>query len=253
VRALETLVDDMTELLVSRGRTDGELVRWLDSTIHHPDITPTDAQLFVVRLVRKLIDGRGLTLEFLLRDMFRLRQAVERKIDVHRAAAKTKAFFQLVMDVAHRPELSVSPERCFTYDAQKYPNGLVCERWREFNRHLFPRAGEMNDEEFDCAKFLDGELDVVQCWVRNIERRPGDSFWLQTSTDKFYPDFVCRLTDGRILVVEYKGEDRWSNDDSKEKRTIGELWESLSGGRCLFIMPKGKNLEAIRAKITAKP
>ena len=248
VRALETLVDDMTELLVSRGRTDGELVRWLDSTIHHPDITPTDAQLFLVRLVRKLIDGRGLTLEFLLRDMFRLRQAVERKIDAHRAAARTKAF-QLVMDVAHRPELSVSPERCFTYDAHKYPNGPVCGRWREFNKHLFPRAGEMNDEEFDCAKFLDGELGVVQCWVRNIERRPGDSFWLQTSTDKFYPDFVCRLADGRILVVEYKGEDRWSNDDSKEKRTIGGLWESLSGGRCLFIMPKGRNLEAIRAKI----
>jgi type III restriction enzyme len=251
VHALEMLVDDVSELFASQGWTEGGLVRWLDHTIHHPDITPMDAQLFLVKLVRKLIDGRGLSLEFLVRDMFRLRQAVERKIDAHRIAAKTKAF-QLVMDVAHRPELSVSPERCFTYDARKYPNGPVCERWREFRKHLFPRAGEMNGEEFDCAKYIDGELEDVQCWVRNVERRPGESFWLQTSTDKFYPDFVCRLTDGRILVVEYKGEDRWSNDDSKEKRTIGDLWESLSGGRCLFVMPKVKDLEAIRAKISAR-
>jgi len=42
-------------------------------------------------------------------------------------------------------------------------------------------------------------------------RSPQHSFWLQTSTDRFYPDFVCKLRDGRILGVEYKGHDRWSN------------------------------------------
>jgi type III restriction enzyme len=103
-------------------------------------------------------------------------------------------------------------------------------------------------EEFECARFID-TLDEVEFWVRNLERRHSSSFWLQTSTDKFYPDFVCKLKDGRYLVVEYKGEDRWSNDDSKEKRDIGGLWESRSGGNCLFIMPKGKDLRAIKAKI----
>jgi type III restriction enzyme len=73
---------------------------------------------------------------------------------------------------------------------------------------------------------------------------------LPTSTDKFYPDFVVRLKDGCILVVEYKGADRWSDDDSKEKRLIGEVWEKRSGGRCLFIMPKGKDFNAIRQKIS---
>ena len=34
----------------------------------------------------------------------------------------------------------------------------------------------------------------------------------------------CNLKDGRYLVAEYKGADRWSNDDSKEKRRLGELW-----------------------------
>jgi type III restriction enzyme len=72
---------------------------------------------------------------------------------------------------------------------------------------------------------------------------------LQTSTDKFYPDFVAELTDGRILVVEYKGEDRWTNDDSREKRAIGELWAERSGGRCVFVMPRGRDFNAIATAI----
>jgi len=41
-------------------------------------------------------------------------------------------------------------------------------------------------------------------WIRNVARHTR-SFWLPTTTDKFYPDFVAQLADGRLLVVEYKG------------------------------------------------
>jgi type III restriction enzyme len=84
-------------------------------------------------------------------------------------------------------------------------------------------------------------MEEVGFWVRNLERQEKFSFWLQTSTDKFYPDFVCKLKDGRYLVVEYKGADRWSNDDSREKRRLGEFWALKSDGKCLFVMPKGKD------------
>jgi hypothetical protein len=50
-------------------------------------------------------------------------------------------------------------------------------------------------------------------------------FRLLTAADKFYPDFVAKRKDGRILVVEYKGDDCISNDDSKEKKSVGALWE----------------------------
>jgi type III restriction enzyme len=56
---------------------------------------------------------------------------------------------------------------------------------------------------------------------------------------------VAKLKDGRILVVEYKGADRWSNDDSKEKLAVGELWADRSNGACLFVMPKGPDWGAI--------
>jgi type III restriction enzyme len=108
-------------------------------------------------------------------------------------------------------------------------------------------------EEFRCAQFLDSMVPEIKSWVRNLDQPPAQSFWLQTSTDRFYPDFVCLLNDGRYLVVEYKGEDRWSNADSTEKRNIGELWAKRSGGRCLFVMPKGEELNVIGARIRAMP
>jgi hypothetical protein len=89
----------------------------------------------------------------------------------------------------------------------------------------------------------------VKFWVRNLSRKVT-SFRLQTSKDWFYPDFLCQLNDGRVLVVEYKGEHLFA--DAEEKRAVGAVWESRSGGKCLFVMPEGKDLEKIRRKISGK-
>ena len=52
----------------------------------------------------------------------------------------------------------------------------------------------------------------------------------------FSPDFAAQLEDGRLLAVEYKGAHLASGPETHEKRTIGELWERTSTGRCLFAM-----------------
>jgi len=72
------------------------------------------------------------------------------------------------------------------------------------------------------------------------------SFFLQKASDRFYPDFICKLEDGRILAVEYKGADRWGS--AEDDRKIGELWEELSDGKCLFVMAKDKDWNPIKAK-----
>lgn len=129
----------------------------------------------------------------------------------------------------------------FHFDPQVYP-----ARWLypataryKFRKHYYPLPGELKEdidaEETACAIELD-RLDAVKCWVRNLERQPEASFWLPTSTDRFYPDFVAELTDGRLFALEYKGGDRYSNDDSKEKRDIGTVWAAASQGRCVFAM-----------------
>ncbi len=73
------------------------------------------------------------------------------------------------------------------------------------------------------------------------------SFFLQKADGRFYPDFICKLEDGRILAVEYKGKDRWIG--AKDDRDIGDLWEELSGGKCLFVMATDKDWKVILEKM----
>jgi len=90
-------------------------------------------------------------------------------------------------------------------------------------------------EEFVCAQMLDSLNDKVDFWIRNVARHVN-SFRLPLASGFFYPDFVAKLKDGRIFVVEYKGAHLAGsgNDDTNEKRLIGSLWERSSAGKGLF-------------------
>lgn len=244
-RFVDQLHNQLSLIAHEPGWTVAGLANWLDRQIPHPDITQTQSSLFIQNAVMNITETRGLSLEQLARLKFRLRNAVEAKISFYREQQRKDCYQQTLFGPNHI-ELAVEPSCCFTYDNDRYsPNWYYEGGWR-FNKHYFNLIGELKSEgeEFECARFLDG-LPQVKHWVRNLERRSESSFWLQTSTDRFYPDFVAELTDGRYLVVEYKGEDRWSNDDSKEKRVIGELWAERSGGKCIFVMPKGKEISVI--------
>lgn len=89
-------------------------------------------------------------------------------------------------------------------------------------------------EEFICAQMLDSLNDKVEFWIRNVAQHVN-SFRLPLAT---YPDFVAKLKDGRIFVVEYKGQHLAGsgNDDTNEKRLVGALWEKASAGKGLFAM-----------------
>ncbi len=60
--------------------------------------------------------------------------------------------------------------------------------------------------------------------------------WLPTSFGRLYPDFVCELTDGRLLVAEYKGEHLRNVPKEIEKGEVGRLWAEHSGGSRRFAM-----------------
>ena len=246
---IDELQNTMTLFAADQGWTPAELVTWLDRAIPHPDVTFRESNAFLSRLVMRLIDERGFTLDRLVMDKYHLRAAVAAKIQAHRLEARKQAYNRFLLPDFQTP-LEVHPEVCFTYPRDAYPYNTLYRGAYPFKKHYYPQVGDLEDrgEEFNCAVFLDS-LPEVQVWVRNLERRPNHSFWLQTSTDRFYPDFVCLLHDGRYLVVEYKGEDRWSNEDSREKRIIGEVWEKRSGGRCLFVMPHGQNYSTIKSRI----
>jgi type III restriction enzyme len=88
-------------------------------------------------------------------------------------------------------------------------------------------------EEWLCAQAIERHRQVRR-WVRNLDSDPVAGFWLPTSFGRFYPDFVCELIDGRLLVVEYKGAPWRTMVKEIEKEQVGRLWAERSAGRCRF-------------------
>ena len=248
---VEELHGQLTALSGWEDWSVAELASWLDNTIIHRDIPSIDTGAFLIRVIEHLTTERGIPLAELVHDKYRLRRRVEDKIEACRTENRKNAHQTFLVEDS---PLEVTPEVCFSYPRSEsaYGTSSPYKGSREFQRHYYPRIFDLDDkgEEYDCACFIDG-VEEMDFWVRNIANRPSQSFWLQTSTDKFYPDFVCRLKDNRFLVVEYKGADRWTTDDSKEKRHIGEFWERRSKRKCLFVMPRGTNFDEIRAKVRA--
>ena len=234
----------MRLLSSDKGWTITELVSWLDRTISHPDISYGESSPFILATVQKLIDERALSLAHLAHDKYRLRLVITQKIEKYRKENHAKAYQSFMLEDS---PLIVSPEKTFTYDSLRYPVKPYRGAY-QFRKHYYDDVGKFDSsEEEKCAVFLDN-LAEIELWVRN-PAKGSKAFWLQTSSDKFYPDFVCKLKDGRFLVVEYKGADRWSNDDSKEKRNLGNLWAERSDGLCLFAMPKGKDFKMISSLV----
>lgn len=138
------------------------------------------------------------------------------------------------------PKVRVQKDIAFTFNPEFYPAKKFYEGSVQFGKHFYEKIGDMNKEEIFCAQQTDCNS-KVETWIRNVEHDPEYSFWLPTHKDKFYPDFVIKLTDGTFAAVEYKGEHLSQNPDSLEKKTVGEIWAEKSNGFCKFIMPTKKD------------
>lgn len=250
IQFLEELRQQLTFNDVRGPRTESELAEWLDRAIAHRDITQTQSSLFLRRMVDALVTERGIPLAEVVAARFRLRDAVAQNIDQHRIRAFAESYQRMLLPEAATP-LEVSPELCFQFPRDNYPANRFYQGAIKFQKHYYELPADMNDEEALCATVIDG-LPEVRYWVRNLERRPDCAFWLQTSSDRFYPDFVALLKDGIQLVVEYKRADMMTTDDTKEKKALGELWEARSKGRCIFRLVGRADLDqALKAAVAA--
>lgn len=228
-----------------------DLLRVLDRRLRRDAILQPD----MIAWLGRMIDGlaaRGFEPTYLARHVNDLVDAAAAQLTKLLATEKRVAFQRSLLSGPQQVRLDQHIQ--FRFDPQVYPAHWfypASARFR-FKKHYYPLPGELKEdidaEETACAIEVE-RLDVVKRWVRNLERQPQASFWLPTSTDRFYPDFVAELNDGRLLAVEYKGGDRYSNDDSREKRDIGSVWAAASEGRCIFAMvtdaaTAGRSVEA---------
>ncbi|MCF7543404.1 DEAD/DEAH box helicase [Pseudomonas petrae] len=241
--------DDVATYLpgFSHDRTATDLIGWLDQETRDHTIKQPVLREWLRRTIDGLL-GRGFSLEQLLKGQFVLRRKLSEQLASAKVAAYKKGFQQALFEGGLEVVTSDGPDHAYTYpaDMTAYPAHYYYQGPYRFKKHYYPVPGDLNwktgkgkvTEEFDCAQAIE-MLDEVEFWVRNLVH--PSQFWMPTSKQRTYPDFVARLTDGRLLVVEYKGGDRITADQEKEKKLVGELWAARSNGKGVYLMAQQKD------------
>ena len=224
-----------------------KLATWFCRNLSDITLTHESKRAFVAAWVSNLLLKSNMNLGKINQRKFEIRNLLEARINGLRKLAVNKAYQESLFGGDAEQHISVSDEYVFTFNPYAYaPNRDFADEYGpyDFRHHYYSRIGNFDSkEEFECAVWLDQQADKgrIGFWVRNLVRREGSSFSLQKSDGKFYPDFICQLPNETILIVEYKGGDKWDAPKVKMDRLVGELWANMSGGRCRFVMVKDKN------------
>lgn len=222
-------------LEVSAAWPAEKLIVAISRAFAHPGLTDVELDIWLQRVVAGL-EKRGISLEQMTSHRHRLYKAVSTRLNELEKQNRKEVYEKLLFSDGSG-SVYVTLANVFTFHPNKYPVG---DRYQglELPRHYYKEIGAMNDEEVKCAQAIAHDK-RIETWVRNLEREPKLAFWIQTSSDKFYPDFIAKLINGKSLAVEYKGTHLAENPDTIEKERLGKLWQERSGGQCFFEMIKG--------------
>lgn len=226
-----------------------KLSAWLCRNLPDAGITHSSKWAFVQKWLQTLLQKPGCDLARANRQKFLIRGLLETHIRELRRAAVKQAYQQTLFGNDRRDRVKVGDAFQVVFHPQAYsPNADYDDRYGvyDFQHHYYGRIGDFDSkEEFECACWLDQQAAQarIKFWVRNLVNKPGSSFFLQKADGKFYPDFICVLPHGEILVVEYKGAQGWT--DAEDDRQIGGLWAELSDNKCRFVMVRDRQWQQI--------
>lgn len=226
-----------------------KLSAWLCRNLPDAGSTHASKWAFVQKWLQTLLQDHDCDLARANRQKFLLRGLLETRIRELRKAVIGEAYQQALFGDARHDRVKIGGEFNMTFDPQAYaPNADYDGRYGvyDFRHHYYGRIGDFDSrEEFECACKLDqlAASGKIRFWVRNLVNKPGASFFLQKAGGRFYPDFVCALPGDRVLVVEYKGAQGWT--DAQDDRDIGGLWAELSDGQCRFVMARNRQWQQI--------
>jgi type III restriction enzyme len=223
------------------------LVQWLTRECRDRWIPDAEMQPWIAGLIGKLLEREGVTVRTLIEWQHQIAARIRWKVaEIHKLERSNAHQIMLFDGLA---KLTYDAAAVVRFDDQVYrtvptqPIGAM-----RFQRHLLgaDRAplldGDLSGDEFQCAWSLDS-LAEVDVWVRNVAKHP-DSFWLPRVGGRFYPDFVARLNDGRVFVVEYKGDHLVGAPEAREKDRIGKLWANTTGNVFLMVRKIAHGVDA---------
>lgn len=214
---------------VEYGENDiGEdrLLNWLDRNITRQEYQQADKMAYLKKVI-KHAKRRGVSTSKMTGGLIIFADIINRHIDAIESEEALNAFRRLedsgrllLRSINYSPGGEVEID-----DVSREP----------FERHLFERAGEMNDEELDLAKKID-MLANTKWWLRNVEKRDGFFFIQGWRRWRFYPDFIIKTRSKNYVVMEYKGEHLLASGDTEYKEKLGKKWAELAGKRYHFFM-----------------
>ncbi|MDP2903762.1 MAG: DEAD/DEAH box helicase family protein [Methylovulum sp.] len=234
--------------------TETKLAAWFCRQLHDPTVTHESKLAFVSHWLQALL--ADFQLAHINQQKFFIRVLLEQRIDGLRKQAAKSAYQSLLFSDEVRKRVCVGSSYLFDFHPQQYSPSSYYEAnsseygFYLFNHHYYPQIGDFDSkEEFECACRLDqlAERQKIKFWVRNLVKKPTSSFFFQQATGRYYPDFICKLPDASILIVEYKGKNGWK--EAEPDRLIGGLWAELSGGKCQFIMVTEKRWDLLGALV----
>ncbi|HET8581505.1 MAG TPA: DEAD/DEAH box helicase family protein [Candidatus Paceibacterota bacterium] len=218
----------------------GELASWLDKKLRFPMVNPEDKLAFIEKAVQTQIKKHRRTLpelsvnRYLLAD--RLGAVITDRLEVY---AK-KNFSKLL-----------AAKKLSTSAFESFPATIALKSPvpKAFNKNLYERIDAINGEERGFVERIDlGTLDNIEFWVRNREK--VDPFYIQGwKKGKFYPDFVAVTKKGNVVALEWKGEDRISNEDTAYKLGIAQVWEKLGKGKLHFFLAHNGNADEVLSEL----
>ena len=211
-----------------------ELVDWLDKKLRFIMIDKKDKITFIEKVIDYQL--KHYSLSDLSVNRFVLRDRLDEVIR------------QLLISYAKKKfDKSLGEKKITTKEFEKFPDKIIIsERSKDkFKKNYYEDLDKLNGEELEFISRIDSEaLPNILFWIRNKEKR--DPFYIQGwQPNKFYPDFIAVTKKGNLLALEWKGEDRVSNEDTKYKVEIAKTWQQLGKGKLHFFLVSNENVEKV--------
>lgn len=217
-----------------KNLSKNDLVQWLDKKLRFTILEKPDKVKFIEKVIDHQLKKRSLSDLSVNRYILleRLGVVINNVLEEY-----AKEHFEQLMA---KNAITVKP-------FESFPETITLKQEvpQEFNRNYYEKIDKLNKEELNFVERLDLDaLPNIDFWVRSREKQ--DPFFIQGwRKGKFYPDFVALTKKGNIVALEWKGEDRLSNEDTAYKVAIGWVWTKLGNGKLHFFLVHNGNIEEV--------
>jgi len=220
--------------------TKNELILWLDKKLRFIILAQKDKLIFLEKAIDYQLEKGGYTIIDLSINRYVLLDKLNLVInEILENYAKNNFLKYIKNGKISLKKFESFPEKII----------LNSESPEIFEKNYYNEVDKLNKEEQNFISLVDlDKFTNIDFWIRNREKK--DPFYIQGwRKGKFYPDFIAVTKKGNIIVLEWKGEDRISNDDTKYKDEIGKIWAKSGKNKLYFYLVYNGNIEKVLNEI----